>query len=88
MGMSEAGGMAAPPRGLTAEHRAFHLPQGDACSAVHSLISRIVRIVDCVKAIAAGYFAWGCFRYFGGSRGRQAAIRSVPREDPDNPVYR
>jgi hypothetical protein len=26
---------AAPPRGLTAEHLAFNLPQGEACSAVH-----------------------------------------------------
>jgi hypothetical protein len=27
--------MAAPPRGLTAEHLAFNLPQGETCSAVH-----------------------------------------------------
>jgi len=26
---------AAPPRGPTAEHLAFNLPQGEACSAVH-----------------------------------------------------
>lgn len=42
--------MAAPPRGLAAEHRAYTLPQGDACSAAPFLS---FETLNRVKAIFA-----------------------------------